>query len=343
MKPLLRALAGETLDPPPVWMMRQAGRYLPEYRELRSQAGSFLDLCKTPEMAEEVTLQPIRRYGLDGAILFSDILVVPQALGQKLWFEEGLGPRLEPLDETADLSRLSTSAFHERLQPVYETLKRLSQSVPQEVTRLGFAGAPWTVASYMIEGGSSRDFFKSRLWAYRDPAGFEKLIDLLVDVTSEYLIQQVLAGAETVQLFDSWAGIWTDEGFRRWSLAPSRRIIEKIHEACPGVPVIFFPRGAGVLYQECAMESGAQALSLDSSVPLEWARDNLQPHVALQGNLDPACLMAGGTVLDEATRRLVSVLGKGPFIFNLGHGIDKATPPENVNRMLEVLRGKSAQ
>ncbi len=324
-------------------MMRQAGRYLPEYRKLRSQAGSFLDLCMTPELAEEVTLQPIRRYGLDGAILFSDILVVPQALGQKLWFEEGIGPRLEPLDETADLSRLSSAAFHEGLQPIYETLKRLRKSVPENVTRLGFAGAPWTVASYMIEGGSSRDFFKSRLWAYRDPDGFGKLIDLLVEVTSEYLIQQVAAGAEAVQLFDSWAGIWPDEGFRRWSLSPSRRIIEKVRKDCPDVPVIFFPRGAGVLYQECARESGAQALSLDSSVPLEWARDNLQPHVTLQGNLDPACLMAGGAALDEATRRLMSVLGKGPFVFNLGHGIDKTTPPENVDRMMQVIRGKSAQ
>lgn len=343
MKPLLQALKGNTLSPPPVWFMRQAGRYLPEYREVRSRAGSFLDLCKSPELAEEVTLQPVHRFGMDGAILFSDILVVPEALGQKLWFEEGTGPRLEALDSADDLDRLTIRHFHERLQPVYETLNRLRESVPAKVTRIGFAGAPWTVASYMIEGGSSRDFLKSRIWAYRDPKSFARLIELLADVTADYLIRQISAGAEAVQLFDSWAGIWPEAEFRRWSLEPCRKIIERVHEAHPEVPVIYFPRGAGVLYEACAVESGAQALSLDSSVPLRWARDVLQPHVALQGNMDPACLVAGGRAMETAAERLLRILEQGPFVFNLGHGIDKTTLPEHVAKLMTLIRGKSAQ
>lgn len=343
MKPLLHALKGNILSPPPVWFMRQAGRYLPEYREVRSKAGSFLDLCKTPELAEKVTLQPVHRFGMDGAILFSDILVVAEALGQKLWFEEGTGPRLEPLDSADDLDRLTTRHFHDRLQPIYETLKRLRESTPAKVTRIGFAGAPWTVASYMIEGGSSRDFLKSRIWAYRESTSFARLIELLVEVTADYLVHQISAGAEAVQLFDSWAGIWPEAEFRRWSLEPCRRIIERVHEVHPEVPIIYFPRGAGVLYEACAVESGAQALSLDSSVPLRWARDVLQPHVTLQGNLDPACLVAGGRAMETAVERLLWILAEGPFVFNLGHGIDKTTPLDNVAELMDLIRGKSVQ
>jgi uroporphyrinogen decarboxylase len=242
-KKLLRVLKGESLVPPPVWLMRQAGRYLPEYRRTRTQAGSFLELCFTPELAEEVTLQPLRRYDFDAAILFSDILVVPHALGQRVWFEEGIGPRLESLGEGApDLGRLSREGFHQALEPVYETVRRLSRSLPAETTFIGFAGAPWTVASYMLEEGSSRDYARAKAFAYGSPEAFQALIDLLVEVTSEYLLAQIAAGCEVVQLFDSWAGVWPESGFRRWCLAPARQIIERIRKDAPDVPVIHFPR-----------------------------------------------------------------------------------------------------
>ena len=337
-KKMLRALKGETLDSPPVWLMRQAGRYLPEYRALRAKAAGFLDLCFTPDYAVEVTLQPIRRYGFDAAILFSDILVVPHALGQKVWFEEGAGPRLEALQEPADLARLSRDGLHEALAPVYETVARLSRELPVETTLVGFAGAPWTVASYMLEGGSSKDFTAGKRWAYGDPQAMQRLIDLLVEATGDYLVAQIDAGAEAVQIFDSWAGVWPEAHLRRWCLAPVQALVARVKKERPGVPVIVFPRGAGVLYQAYAEACGADALGLDTTVPLDWARAVLQPKACLQGNLDPLLLVAGGTSLREGVDTILTALGDGPFVFNLGHGIVPQTPPEHVAEMLAQIR-----
>lgn len=335
---MLRALGGEVLAQPPVWLMRQAGRYLPEYRELRARADGFLDLCYTPDYAVEVTLQPIRRFGFDAAILFSDILVVPHALGQKVWFEEGIGPRLAPLEKPEDLDRLSREGVHETLAPVYETLRRLTRELPRKTTLIGFAGAPWTVASYMLEGGSSKDFAAGKRWAYSAPDSLQKLIDLLVEVTGDYLLAQIDAGAEVVQIFDSWAGVWPEAEMRRWCLEPAKSLVRRIAAARPGVPVIVFPRGAGLLYQDYARECGAAALGLDTTVPLSWARDVLQPKVCLQGNLDPQLLVAGEAGLRQGVRFILEQLSGGPFVFNLGHGIVPETPPEHVAQLMEQLR-----
>jgi len=337
-KPLLRALGGERLSPPPIWLMRQAGRYLPEYRKTRASAAGFLELCFTPELAVEVTLQPIRRYGFDGAILFSDILVVPHALGQKVWFEEGKGPQLTALAGPGDLAALSGEGLVERLAPVMETLRRLRAALPAETTPIGFAGAPWTVASYMLEGGSSREFATAKSAAYGEPRAFQRLIDILVEATADYLCAQVAAGAEALQLFDSWAGVWPEQELRRWCLEPARAIVARVKERHPEVPVILFPRGAGLLYRAFAREAGAEALSLDSSVPLEWARDELQADVALQGNLDPLLLVAGSDALAGAVERILRVLGGGAFVFNLGHGILPQTEPSAVAALVALVR-----
>jgi uroporphyrinogen decarboxylase len=337
-KTLLRALKGETAIPPPIWLMRQAGRYLPEYRAIRAKAKNFLDLCFTPELAVEVTLQPIRRYGFDAAILFSDILVVPHALGQRVWFEEGAGPRLEPLRRSQDLARLSADGLHESLAPVYETLRRLRAELPERTALIGFAGAPWTVASYMIEGRTSKDFATAKTWAYRAPDEFAPIIDLLVESTSDYLIAQVEAGAEVLQLFDSWAGVWPEAALRRWCLEPAAEIVRRVKTAHPDVPIILFPRGAGALYEAFAGEAGAAGLGLDTTVPLAWAHECLQSSVTLQGNLDPLLLVAGGAAMDQAVARILDTLGAGPFIFNLGHGITPETPPEHVERLVSQVR-----
>ena len=337
-KCLLRTLAGEAGTVPPIWLMRQAGRYLPEYREIRRSVAGFLDLCFTPELAIEVTLQPIRRFAFDAAILFSDILVIPHALGQKVWFEEGHGPRLEPIGRVDDLEGLSPGGLHERLKPVYETLTGLRSELPEAITLIGFAGAPWTVASYMVEGGSSRDFLTAKTWAYEDSAGFARLIDLLVQTTADYLSEQVRQGAEVLQIFESWAGIWPEADLRRWSLEPCKAIIDRVRAVHPTVPIIVFPRGAGPLYQAYAEQSGAQALGLDSQVPLSWARDVLGAKVVLQGNLDPVLLRAGGPLLAERTRAILTTLEGQPFIFNLGHGILPDTPIEHVEAMIEQVR-----
>src|SRR5499426_3464486 len=275
-KPLIRALKGDKLVHPPIWLMRQAGRYLPEYREVRARAGSFLDLCYNPELATEVTLQPIRRYGFDAAILFSDILVVADALGQKVSFEEGRGPVLEPLQGGRDVARLKLEHLHERLGPVYETVGRIKAALPAETTLIGFAGAPWTVASYMIEGGSSRDFAKAKAWMYGRQQEFAALISLLIDATSQYLIQQVEAGAEVLQLFDSWAGALPHNDMRLFSLEPLRQIVANVHAVHPEIPIIFFPRGVGAGYLDFAEAGAFSGLSLDQGVPLAWARDQLQ-------------------------------------------------------------------
>jgi uroporphyrinogen decarboxylase len=337
-KPLLQVLRGEIAAEPPVWLMRQAGRYLPEYRELRARAASFLDFCFTPDLAVEATLQPIRRFGFDGAILFSDILVVPHALGQSVRFAEGHGPLLEPLRCAGDLDRLSGESLRERLAPVFETLRRLSSAIPPQTTLIGFAGAPWTVASYMIEGRGGSDFVNARRMAYADPALFERLITLLEESTLDYLSAQVDAGAEALQLFDSWSGALAEPERRRWSLEPMTRITRRLKALHPQIPVILFPRGAGLLYREFALTSGAAALSLDAGLPLDWAAAELQPHLALQGNLDPVLLLTGGVALEREVGRILDRLGSGRFVFNLGHGILPETPIAHVERLVEQVR-----
>jgi len=338
-KSIIRALKGESLQTPPLWLMRQAGRYLPEYREIRGNVSGFLELCYTPELAVEVTLQPIRRYGLDAAILFSDILVVPDALGQAVRFAEGEGPKLDPVRDTAGIEALSEAGLHEHLGPVYETLHRLSVELPPGVTLIGFAGAPWTVATYMVEGGSSRDFAITRKWGLLDPEGFSRLIDLVTRATSAYLCRQVEEGAEVLQIFDSWAGVLSEGEFERWVIGPTAKIVSTIKARHPAIPIIGFPRGAGILYERYVTETGVDAVSLDSTVPVDWAARHLQDKVALQGNLDPLLLLGGGEAMVKETRRILEFLGSGPFIFNLGHGIIKETSPDNVAQLVEAVRG----
>lgn len=337
-KPFLRALNGEILPSPPCWLMRQAGRYLPEYRQVRSQANGFLDLCYSPDKATEVTLQPLRRYGFDAAILFSDILVVPDALGQSVRFQEGEGPKLTPVRTAKDLDALAMDGFQDRLRPVFETVSRLKTAIPTSTSLIGFAGAPWTVATYMVEGSGSKDYLEAKAMAYGQPDLFQRIIDLLVTATGDYLLRQIDHGAEAIQLFDSWAGVLPEDDFERWVIAPTRRLVERIKAERPGIPVIGFPRGAGALYRPFVERTGVDAVSLDTGIPLEWAAEVLQPKVTIQGNLDPVKVVIGGSSLDQAVDRILSVCAKGPFIFNLGHGILQTTPPENVQRLVERIR-----
>lgn len=337
-KPMLAALAGEARARPPFWLMRQAGRYLPEYRELRAKAGSFLDLCYNPDFAVEVTLQPLRRYGMDAAILFSDILVVPHALGQPLAYLEGEGPKLDAIRKTEELSRLSRERFHEVLAPVYETLRRLTTAIPAETTLIGFAGAPWTIACYMVEGGGSKEYAHVKRWAYGDPEGFARLIDLLVEVTADYLCAQIEAGAETVQLFDSWAGVLPIGQFRRWVIEPTRRIVAAVKARHPDTPIIGFPRGAGHAYEDYVADSGVDAVGLDTTVSPLWAARNLQTRLPVQGNLDPIMLATGGKALTDATAEILESFAARPFVFNLGHGVIQTTPPEHVADLARQLR-----
>ena len=337
-KVVLQVLAGGVIEPPPIWLMRQAGRYLPEYRALRESAGSFLEFCLTPELAVEASLQPIRRYGFDAAILFSDILVVPHALGQGVWFEGGQGPRLQAVESSADVDRLSGEGQRARLRPVYAAIEELRRRLPAETALIGFAGAPWTVATYMLEGGSSRRFAVAEHWMEERSREFARLMDLLVDSTLDHLSAQVEAGAEVLQIFDTWAGALSADARRRWSLAPLSEIVRRLKAAHPEVPVILFPRGAGDVYLDFACSSGADALSLDPTVSLPWARAELQTRVAVQGNLDPRTLAAGGRRLDEEIDRILDAFGRGPFIFNLGHGILPETPLEHVARLVRLVR-----
>jgi uroporphyrinogen decarboxylase len=339
-KLMLRALRGEALAVPPVWMMRQAGRYLPEYRATRAQAGSFLDLCYNPDLATEVTLQPIRRYGFDAAILFADILLVPQALGLELRFAEGEGPRLSTVTSAADLAKLKPAdAIHETLGPVYETVARLAAELPRETTLIGFAGAPWTVATYMIAGRGSPDQAPARTLMYRDAATFGGLIDRVTEATIAYLLRQIEAGAEVVKLFDSWAGALPGAQFEAYCVAPARRIVEAIRAAAPGVPIIGFPRGAGGGYASFAAATGVEAVALDTGVEPAWAARELQPRVCVQGNLDPLLLVVGGEALVRETRACVEGFAGGPHVFNLGHGITPDADPANVDVMLKAIRG----
>jgi uroporphyrinogen decarboxylase len=336
-KPLLRALRGETTSPPPVWLMRQAGRYLPEYRALRERTGSFLDLCYAPERAAEATLQPIKRFGMDAAILFSDILLVPQALGQRLWFEPAGGPRLEPIRTRAEASILRIDGLAEHLDPVYRAARLVSGRLDDRTALIGFAGSPWTVATYMVEGGSSRDFAAVRTWAVEDPSGFDVLIDRLVEATSLHLVKQIEAGAEAVQLFDTWAGVVPETDFERMVIAPTRRVVQAIRHIHPRIPIIGFPRGIGSRYRRYFRETAVDALSIDGTISLAEAA-NLQAFGPIQGNLDPKVLVAGGPALVREVEAIISALAGGPFIFNLGHGVLPETPPEHVAQLIGLIR-----
>lgn len=341
-KPFLRVLAGDDIGRSPFWFMRQAGRYLPEYREVRATAGGFLELCYRPDFATEVTLQPIRRYGMDAAILFSDILVVPHALGQDVGFTVGEGPKLEPVRSAADLDKLSTAGLHDKLAPVYQTVTNLSQALPAEVALIGFAGAPWTVATYMVEGGGSKEFAIVKKMMMEAPQLFGRLMDLLVEATAAYLAQQVRCGAEVVQLFDSWAGALDEAAFEQWVIGPTVRIVSALRAEFPDLPIIGFPRGAGILYKKYASETKVTGLSIDTSVPASWAANELARLAVVQGNLDPVSLVAGGEAMMGRARALRRTFGSHRHIFNLGHGILQTTPPDHVAELSDYLRSPEA-
>ena len=338
-KKLLRALRGEVMDTPPIWLMRQAGRYLPEYRKVKEEAGSFLELCYTPKHAVEVTLQPIRRYGFDAAILFSDLPLIAQGLGQKLWYEEGGGPRLDPIRDAVGLAALDPGQVISCLSSVYETVDRLSTALPNETTLIGFAGGPWTVACYMVEGSGSRDFAKTKGWTFRNPDEFQILIEILVEAISIHLCEQARAGAEVLQIFDSWASILSDTGFRRWIIEPTKALVERIRVEFPDIPIIGFPRAAGVMYAEYVVETGVTAVSLDTTMSRRWSAENLQSKMPVQGYLDPLALVNGGESLEREVLETLEAFSDGPFVFNLGHGIVKETPPEHVAALIAMVRG----
>ena len=337
--PFLKALSGQRLSTPPIWMMRQAGRYLPEYRELRAKAGSFLSLCYNPEMAAEVTLQPIRRFGFDAAILFSDILVVPQALGKKLWFVEGEGPRLEPVADALRLGEINERADADLLAPVIETVRRVKTSLPQETAFIGFCGAPWTVATYMVAGRGTPDQGPAKALFERDPILFQAIIDRIVVSSIAYLNAQIAAGVDAVQIFDSWAGSLGPEDFKRWCIAPTRRIVEGVRAAHPQVRIIGFPRGAGHLIPDYIAGTGVDAVGLETDINRTFVRDAIQSRVPVQGHLDPLVLRAGGDALEREVDAILTAFGDRPFIFNLGHGILPDTPIAHVERLLKRVRG----
>ncbi len=341
-KPLLAALAGEVRERPPIWLMRQAGRYLPEYRALRTAARNFLEFCYTPDLAVEVTLQPIRRYGFDAAILFSDILVVPDALGVRVEFVEGEGPRLEPLRTSGALERLEPARLRPHLAPVYEAVRRLRATLPAEVTLIGFSGAPWTLAAYMVEGRGSREFAVARRLARREPELFAGLVDLLARSVEDHLSAQIEAGAEVVQLFDSWAGALPEEERERWCVAPARAIVEGLKRRHPGVPVIAFPRGIGGGYERYAQAVPADGIGLDTTVPMAWAAARVRGAggrpLCLQGNLDPMALLGPVPAMLAEAGRIVAAAGDRPLVFNLGHGVTPETPPEAVAALAAHLK-----
>ena len=336
-KPLLSVLSGRKTEKTPIWLMRQAGRYLPEYRALRADKGGFLELVYDPTAAAEITLQPIRRFGFDGAILFSDILIVPHALGQDLRFEAGEGPRLSP--RLVDSALASLKAVPERLEPIYRTVDKVRAALPPEVTFLGFAGSPWTVATYMVAGQGSREQAEARRYAYRDPGAFQEIIDAVAAMTVDYLSGQVRAGVEAVQLFDSWAGSLAPAQFEQWVIAPNARIVAEFKARHPEVPVIGFPKGAGGKLGAYARETGVDALGLDETVDPAWAVAELPEGLPVQGNLDPLALVAGGAALENAVHRIISALDGRPHVFNLGHGILQDTPIAHVEQLLKLVRG----
>jgi uroporphyrinogen decarboxylase len=337
-KRILQALKRKSVDRPPFWFMRQAGRYLPEYREVRSHAENFLDFCYTPEKALQVTLQPLQRYHMDAAILFSDILVLPDALGQSVAFRQGEGPVLEAITEDKDLDKLSLDSLDQVLAPVFESVRRISAALDDDTALIGFAGAPWTVALYMIEGRGGTEGTKIRSWAATRPDSFQRLMDILCDATIQYLNQQVSEGAEILQLFDSWAGLLTEDQFARWIIAPNRRIVEGVKAVHPDIPIIGFPRSAGVMYLDFVEQTGVDGVSIDHTVPVSWAAENLQPICTVQGNLDNHLLLVGGEAMETEVNKILKMLSDGPFIFNLGHGVLPPTPPEHVERVSDLIR-----
>lgn len=338
-KSILRALAGEAQATPPVWMMRQAGRYLPEYRATREQAGDFLSLCYNSDLATEVTLQPIRRYGFDAAILFADILLLPQALGADLWFVTGEGPRLSTITGPDDLSKLSgPDDIHETLGPIYQTVANLSEALPKETTLIGFAGAPWTVATYMIAGRGTPDQAPAHALLQEDRATFSALIDLITEGTVTYLSRQIEAGAEVVKIFDSWAGSLKGQDFADFCIKPHQRIVSALRALHPDTPIIGFPRGAGQMYIDYVDAVPIEGVAIDTDLSTEWAATHLQPKTCVQGNLNQSLLVTGGDKLVTETRRIVQTLGSGPHIFNLGHGITPDADPDNVHVMLDAIR-----
>lgn len=335
-KKLLSVLNGEKQDIPPVWLMRQAGRYLPEYRSLRAEKGGFLELVYDSRAAAEITLQPLKRFGFDGSILFSDILIIPYALGQNLWFEAGEGPRLAPPLAEAGLAALTP--HKERLKPIYETVRLVKASLPAQTTFLGFAGSPWTVATYMVAGQGSKDHSLARRLAYADPIRFSGIIDAVVDLSVEYLAGQIEAGVEAVQLFDSWAGSLSPLEFDKWVIKPNRAIVDRLRERCPGIPIIGFPKGAGAKLTAYAEGTAVDAIGLDETVDPHWANAVLPKHLPVQGNLDPLALIAGGEALESGVANILSAFRERPHVFNLGHGILPDTPIDHVETLLTLIR-----
>ncbi len=339
----VRTLQGQIQHTPPIWLMRQAGRYLPEYRRIRAAANGFLNLCYSPELATEVTLQPIRRYDFDAAILFSDILIVPHALGQRVWFAEGEGPRLEPLTSAADLSRISPTATSEKFAVVCEAVSSIRAHLSADKSLIGFCGGPWTVATYMVAGRGSTDQAAARLMAYNDRDTFQILIDMLTDTSVDYLDQQINAGVNCVQIFDSWAGCLPDQEFERWVVQPTKEIVSRLRTKHPHIPIIGFPRAAGAASVNYVHETGVNAIGCDTSMPLSFMRGRLAPTGAtLQGNLDPLLLVAGGQQLNERVHAILDAMAGKPFVFNLGHGIVPQTPPEHVAQLVETVRSYKA-
>ncbi|MCZ6605513.1 MAG: uroporphyrinogen decarboxylase [Alphaproteobacteria bacterium] len=338
-KIMLTALKGKAVERPPYWFMRQAGRYLPEYLEIRKQVGGILELCYTPALAGEVTLQPVRRFDTDAAILFADILVIADALGQKVAFLDGEGPILDPICDHSAVKELQPNAAQAKLAPILETVARVRADLAPDKALIGFAGAPWTVATYMVEGRSSRDYARIKDWAYRSPETFQNLIDILIDATIAYLKGQIGAGVDIVQIFDTWAGVLPPAQVERWVIEPTKSIVAGVREAYPDTPIIGFPRGLGSGYCRYATETKVTAVSLDTAVDPVWAAQHLQPICAVQGNLDPGMLAVGGPTMQTETQQIVSTLGGGPFVFNLGHGIWPMTPPKHLEELSRLLRG----
>ncbi len=337
-KPFLDVLRGQRAPVPPIWMMRQAGRYLPEYRELRAKAGGFLDLCFTPEFAAEVTLQPIRRFNFDAAIIFSDILVIPYALGRAVRFEAGEGPRLDPLDTPDQIATLKPDADFGKLEPVFEALRRVRAALDPKIALIGFCGAPWTVATYMVAGQGTPDQAPARMLAYRHPEAFSKIIDALVENSIHYLVGQLKAGADVLQIFDTWAGVLPPREFHRWSIEPTKRIVAGVRATVPDAKIIGFPRGAGAQLPAYVEATGVDAVSIDWAAEPDLIRERVQSKVAVQGNLDPLALIAGGTALDRAVDDVLENYAKGRLIFNLGHGILPETPIAHVEQMIRRVR-----
>ena len=338
VKPFLEVLSGRRQAVPPIWMMRQAGRYLPEYRDVRAKAGGFLDLCFTPELAAEVTLQPIRRFNFDAAIIFSDILVIPYALNRDVRFEAGEGPRLDPLDTPDEVGTLATIGDFRKLEPVFEALRRVRRELDPRIALIGFCGAPWTVATYMVAGRGTPDQAPARMMAYRHPEAFAKIIDTIVESSIQYLLGQLKAGADVLQIFDTWAGVLPPREFQRWSVEPTRRIVEGVRRQAPDAKIIGFPRGAGALLPGYVEATGVDAVSIDWTTEPSLIRDKVQSRVAVQGNLDPLVLIAGGDALDRAVDDVLSNFATGRLIFNLGHGIQPETPIAHVEQMVQRVR-----